>query len=114
MYNKDNLFAKILRKEIPADIVFENDRILAFKDIVPKMATHILIIPKNHIISFVDLINGQNNETVGQFFRDIKSVGDHLGLKGYKLEFHVQPEGGQEIPHLHAHLLSDKKLDEEK
>lgn len=114
MYNKENLFAKILRKEIPADIVFENNRVMAFKDINPKMTTHILVIPKTPTISFIDLINGKDNEEIGQFFRDIKAVGDHLGLKGYKLEFHVQPEGGQEVPHLHAHILSDKKIEDEK
>ncbi len=107
IYNKENIFAKILKKEIPSEIVFENSRILAFKDVNPKMKIHILVIPKTQIISFIDLINGNNNETIGQFFKDIKTVADALKLEGYKINFNVLPKGGQEIPHLHAHLMSN-------
>ena len=107
IYDTQNVFARILRKELPADIVFENDRVIAFKNIRPALPIHILVVPKKEIISFVDLIDGQTKEDIGQFFKDIKNVADSLGLKGYKINFNVLPEGGQEIPHLHAHLLSE-------
>lgn len=106
IYDTNNVFSKILRKELPADIVFENERVLAFKNIRPVMPIHILIVPKKELISFTDLIDSQSKEEIGQFFKDIKAVADFLGLKGYKINFNVMPEGGQEIPHLHAHLLA--------
>ncbi|OQX94722.1 MAG: hypothetical protein B6I23_00190 [Rickettsiaceae bacterium 4572_127] len=111
IYDKENVFAKVLRKELPSKIVFENARILAIKNIKPLMPTHILVIPKEPIISLIDLVSGSDNETIGRFFRDIKAVADKLGLKGYKVNFNVLPEGGQEIPHLHAHLMSDEEIE---
>ncbi len=110
IYDKENIFAKILRKELPSKIVFENSRVLAIKNIKPLMATHILVFPKSSIISLIDLVAENNNEQIGQFFRDIKAVADKLKLKGYKVNFNVLPEGGQEIPHLHAHLMSEEVL----
>ena len=110
IYDKENIFAKILRKELPSEIVFENARILAIKNTAPLMPTHILVIPKNPIISLIDLVNGSDDKEIGRFFRDIKAVADKLELKGYKVNFNVLPKGGQEIPHLHAHLMSDEEI----
>ena len=97
------LFCKIVNKELPADIVFEDENVLAFRDILPKAPVHILIIPKQHIES----INSENSENiVKDLILTAKNIIKRDSIKGYKLVFNVGKEGGQIIDHLHAHLLS--------
>ena len=97
------LFCKIVNKELPADIVFEDENVLAFRDIHPKAPIHILIIPKQHIES----INSENSENiVKDLILTAKNIIKRDSIKGYKLVFNVGKEGGQIIDHLHAHLLS--------
>ena len=97
------LFCKIVNKELPADIVFEDENVLAFRDIHPKAPVHILIIPKQHIES----INSENSENiVKDLILTAKNIIKRDSIKGYKLVFNVGKEGGQIIDHLHAHLLS--------
>ena len=97
------LFCKIVNKELPADIVFEDENVLAFRDIHPKAPVHILIIPKQHIES----INSENSENiVKDLILAAKNIIKRDSIKGYKLVFNVGKEGGQIIDHLHAHLLS--------
>jgi histidine triad (HIT) family protein len=103
------IFCKILNKELSADIVYEDDKILAFNDIHPKAPVHILIIPKEHIIS-VDYLEEKNKEIIGELVLAAKRIAKTKGLStGYKLAINVGKDGGQEVDHLHLHLLGGKK-----
>ena len=104
----DCIFCKIINKEIPAEVVFEDEEVLAFKDIKPKAPTHLLIIPKKHIVS-VNEIKEEDKEVVGKLFLVAKEVAEKVGVKekGYKLAVHVGEGGGQEVFHLHVHLLGE-------
>lgn len=108
------IFCKIANKEIPADILFEDDNILAFKDAHPLAPVHILIIPKEHIESIDDLEEGHAS-LVGKMFLVAKNIAKDLNIseKGYKLLFRVGKDGGQEVPHIHLHLIGGAKLFEE-
>lgn len=104
------IFCKILNKELSADIVYEDDKILAFKNINPKAPVHILIIPREHIIS-VDHLKEENKELIGELVLAAKKIAKMKGLSaGYKLTINVGKDGrGHEIDHLHLHLLGGKK-----
>lgn len=103
---QDCIFCKIARKEIPSTTVFEDDLSMAFHDIHPKAKHHLLIIPKKHIES---LINAQESEQtlIGHLVWNAKKIAVSMGLQGYQVRLHVGEKGGQEIPHLHFHLLAD-------
>ncbi len=100
----DCVFCKISRKEIPADILRENDRLVAFKDIRPSAPVHYLIVPKEHIQSVAHL-EGNHREILSSLIYEAKDLAEEAGLSGYKLVFNVGREGGQVIDHLHLHLL---------
>lgn len=100
----DCVFCKIGKKEIKADIVYEDSDILVFKDIKPSAPVHYLIIPKEHIQSIAHL-QKNHDEIIARVIYAAKGVAEKLGLKGYKLVFNVGREGGQVIDHLHLHLL---------
>lgn len=102
------LFEKIIAREIPATIVFENDRIIAIEDIDPKAPVHILIIPKKPIPTIMDAeISDQN--LLGELILTAKTIAAQKNLTGYKLSFNVGKEGGQEVFHVHLHLLGGWK-----
>ncbi len=103
----DCLFCKIINKEVPADIICEDNEFLAFKDINPKAPVHILIVPKKHIPS-VDHIGIGDKELMGGLILIAQKIAREKDLKGYKLVINVGKEGGQVIDHLHLHLLSGK------
>jgi len=98
------IFCKIINKETPSEIVYEDEKTIAFKDINPKAPVHILIIPKKHIASIIDL-KEEDKDLIGEIIFRAKKVAEEKGLKGYKLIFNVGREGGQIIDHLHLHLL---------
>lgn len=102
------IFEKIADKEIPAKIVLENDEFMAFDDINPKAPVHVLIIPKKYVKDF----NGINAELMGKMSEFILQVAEKLGVKnsGYRLITNIGADGGQEVPHLHFHLLAKRKL----
>ena len=102
----DCLFCKIAKKEIPSDIVHEDEKFLVFKDINPKASFHVLIIPKKHIES-VDHVELQDKELMGELILCAQKVARLHNLKGYKLHINVGREGGQDVDHIHLHLLSD-------
>ena len=108
------LFCKIINKEIPASIVFEDERILAFKDIHPLAPIHIIIIPKKHIASINDLKDEDTN-LIGELIIRAKKIAKDFDImkKGYKLLFRVGEWGGQEVPHIHLHLIGGAKLRED-
>lgn len=100
----DCIFCKIIKGELPSQTVFEDDRVAAIKDIHPKAPIHFLIITKDHIESVAHLGAG-DSDAVSRLVYAAKKVAEDLSLKGYKLVFNVGREGGQEIDHLHLHLL---------
>lgn len=110
---EDNVFLKIIRKEIPADIVYEDDEVLAFHDIRPIAPIHILIIPKKPIVS-IALMKEADAPIVGRMFLVARNLARDLKIseKGYKLLIRVGRDGGQEVPHLHLHLLGGARLSE--
>ena len=101
------IFCKIIKKEISAEIVFEDEAVIAFKDIKPITPVHIVIIPKKHIISVVDL-KKEDETLMGKLIMTAKRIADDLKIseKGYKLLIRVGRGGGQEIDHIHLHLLA--------
>ena len=111
-YDPDNIFAKILRGEIPADTVFENEHALAFNDINPQAPVHVLVIPKGRYVSMDDFSANASAEEMAGFFRAVGEVARKLGLPddGYRLLCNVGANGGQEVPHLHVHLFGGKPL----
>lgn len=100
----DCLFCKISKGEINSDVVYEDNEVKAFRDIHPKAPTHILIVPKMHIQSIAHL-EANHNDIIAKLIYNAKRIAEELGLKGYKLQFNVGREGGQEVDHLHLHLL---------
>lgn len=105
------LFCKIVAKEIPAKIAFENERVLAFHDINPQAPLHLLIIPKKHIATINDIDN-QDAELIGEMIciaRDLAKQFD-VAEDGFRLNFNCNEHGGQEVYHIHLHLLAGRKL----
>ncbi len=105
-----SIFTKIINREIPADIVYEDDLVLAFRDIAPQAPTHILVIPKKEIISLADL-TPQDEAIVGRCVMVVQKVADDEGLdSGYRLVCNCGDDGGQEVPHLHFHVMGGRKM----
>ena len=100
-----DIFAQIIAREIPADIVLENEQVIAFRDIAPKADTHIVITTKEAIKTAKE-VTEDNLETFGAMFLAAKQMAHNLGLEGYKLHMNVDEEGGQVVPRVHLHLLS--------
>lgn len=103
------IFHKILAREIPATIVYEDDEVLVFKDIHPKANTHLLFIPKQFVASVSEL-TPETAHLPGLLINKAKQLADRHGIAGYKLTFHVGKGGGQEVFYLHLHFLSDQAL----
>ncbi len=107
------LFCKIIAGEIPSTKVYEDDKILAFRDIAPKAPVHILVIPKTHI-SGVDEITPENSAVVSYIFEKIAEIAKREGLDGgYRVVSNIGEDGGQTVRHLHFHILGGKKLSED-
>ncbi len=107
----DCLFCKIIKKEIPSKVVYEDDTVLAFRDINPVAPVHILVIPKKHIGSVVELTN-EDEAVVGKIYTIINKIAKQEGIaeKGFRVIVNCGEDGGQEVKHLHFHLLGGKKL----
>ena len=109
-YDNQNVFAKILRGEIPTNKIYEDDFVIAFPDIHPKAATHVLVVTKNAYEDFNDLMAHASAEEVNGIFAAVKKVATQLDVidAGYRLVINVGKGSGQEVPHLHIHILSNK------
>lgn len=104
------LFCKIIQGEIPSNKVYEDETVLAFRDIAPMAPTHILVIPKSHIPS-VDGVTGENSAVVAHIFEVIPKIAAAEGLcNGYRVVSNCGPDAGQTVPHLHFHILGGKEL----
>ena len=114
-YDKNNIFAKILRKEIPCKKIFENKHVLSFYDISPQKKIHALIIPKGDYINLDDFNNKASDQEIVAISKAITEVSRILGIstdngKGYRALTNIDEHGGQEVPHLHFHLFGGEKL----
>jgi diadenosine tetraphosphate (Ap4A) HIT family hydrolase len=111
-YDDQNIFAKILRGELPCKKVFENEWALAFHDIAPQMPVHVLVIPKGRYVSLADFTAGASDEEIAGFFRAVAATARQLGLEapGYRALANMGPDSGQAVPHLHVHLLAGRPM----
>ena len=109
-YDNQNVFAKILRGEIPTNKIYEDSYVIAFPDIHPKAPTHVLVVPKNAYVDFNDMMANASVEEVNGIFAAVKKVAEQLDVidAGYRLILNVGAGAGQEVPHLHIHILSNK------
>lgn len=111
-YDDNNIFARILRGELPAKPVFENEHALAFHDINPQAPLHLLVIPKGAYVSWDDFSARASDAEIGGFIRAVGHVAREHGLvaPGYRLLANIGSDGGQEVPHLHVHLFGGARL----
>jgi len=111
-YDETNIFARILRGEIPCRKVYEDDFALAFHDIAPQAPVHVLVIPKGQYCSFADFSAQAPEAEIAGFIRAIGAVARELGLEapGYRLLANMGEDSGQEVPHLHVHLFAGRPL----
>ena len=114
-YDKNNIFAKILRKEIPCKKIFENNHVLSFHDINPQKKIHALVIPKGEYIDLDDFNDRASDQEIVALSKAITEVSKILGIsldegKGYRALTNLIEDGGQEVPHLHFHLFGGEKV----
>jgi histidine triad (HIT) family protein len=107
---KKTIFKKIIDREIPAKIVYEDAHCLAFEDIHPAAPTHLIVIPKREIVS-VDDVDPDDEQVVGHLFTAMRTIAAQLGLKsGYRVVTNCGRDAGQEVMHLHFHLLAGRRF----
>ena len=101
------MFCRIVARETPADVEYEDDVVLAFKDIYPKAPIHLLIVPKRHIAS-ITTMDAEDTDVIGRCFLAARALGGAKGLaaRGYRLRVNCGPEGGQVVYHVHVHFLA--------
>ncbi|MEK9966811.1 MAG: histidine triad nucleotide-binding protein [Alphaproteobacteria bacterium] len=111
-YDSENIFAKILRGEIPCNKVYEDDHALAFHDINPQAPTHVLVIPKGAYVSNADFTANASDAEIAGFLRAVGQVARELGLEapGYRILANHGADSGQEVPHYHVHIFGGRAL----
>ena len=114
-YDNNNIFAKILRGEIPCKKIYEDAFVLSFHDINPQKKIHALVIPKGKYIDLDDFTNNASSEEIVGLLKGINSVAKKLGIsvdtgKGYRALANISEDGGQAVPHLHFHLFGGEKI----
>lgn len=109
--DNETIFDKIIKKEIPANIVYEDHDVLAFNDINPQAPTHVLVIPKKKVVKFSEL-KDHAIEDVGVFFKKVSQVANQLGLddNGYRIVLNCGKDGQQTVDYIHAHILGGRQL----
>jgi histidine triad (HIT) family protein len=107
----DCLFCRIIEREIPASIVYEDDRVLAFNDINPQAPTHVLVIPKRHIATLADL-SADDDQIVGELVRRAAAIAQERGIAagGFRTVFNTNRDAGQTVFHIHLHLVGGRSL----
>ncbi len=112
MYDENNVFAKIIRREIPADIIYEDEHTIGFKDISPAAPIHIIVIPKNKYTSFHHFMEVASENETTNFFVAIKKIASNLNIdqNGYRILSNIGSDGMQTVPHFHFHILAGKPL----
>ena len=108
---EDCIFCKIANKEIPSNIVYEDEEILAFRDINPVAPVHILVIPKKHFDTVLDL-NEEDEALVGRIYTVLNKIAKQEGIdeNGFRIVVNCKEDGGQEVKHLHFHIIGGRKL----
>lgn len=111
-YDLNNIFARILRQEIPCNKVYEDEKVLAFHDISPKAPVHILVIPKGSYVNFHDFHGSASADEITHFYAKVSEIAASQGLSdsGYRIISNCGVNGGQEVPHYHVHVLGGGKL----
>ena len=111
-YDKNNIFAKILRGEIPCKKVYENDHVLAFHDINPQKKVHVLVIPKGEYVDLNDFNSNASDKEIVEFNKALTYVANLVGAKdkGYRALTNIGSDGGQEVPHLHFHIFAGEQI----
>ncbi len=107
----DCIFCKIVNKEIPADIVYEDDKVVAFNDINPQAPYHILVIPKKHISTLLELTE-EDKELIGHIYMVINKIAQEKGFadRGYRVVVNCKEEAGQTVFHIHFHILAGREM----
>ncbi len=110
-YDENGVFAKIIRREIPADIVYETDHVLAFDDINPKAPVHVLIVPKSNVATVNDF-QPEHAQLIGELVLAAKQIAKDKGVSesGYRLVFNTMSDAGQDVFHVHLHLLGGRRM----
>ena len=111
-YNKDNVFAKIIRGEIYSDKIYEDDHVIAIKDVAPAAPIHILVIPKAEYTSFHDFIQKAEASEIAHFYKVVQIICTDLKIEkdGYRIMCNIGKHGMQTVPHMHLHILAGKPL----
>jgi diadenosine tetraphosphate (Ap4A) HIT family hydrolase len=111
-YDEQNIFARILRGEIPSRRVYEDDWAVAFHDIAPQAPIHVLVVPKGRYVSLIDFTTHASDAEIAGFFRAVGQVARQLELEapGYRVIANVGEHAGQEVPHLHVHIAGGRPL----
>ena len=115
-YDDQNIFAKILRGEIPNDTVYEDEHVLAFRDLYPQAPTHVLVIPKGPYVSFDDFAENGSDAELAAYMRAIGKVARQEGVapvaggNGFRMISNAGEDGVQEVPHLHVHVLGGRRI----
>ena len=111
-YNQDNIFAKIIRGEIPANKVYEDDNVLAFHDISRAAPTHVLVIPKGEYLNFAEFSTKASAQEIAHFFKKIGEIAQELGVaeSGFRIISNSGANAHQTVPHFHVHILAGKKM----
>ena len=108
---QDCLFCKIVRGEIPADVVYEDDKLMAFRDINPQAPVHLLVIPRKHIGSLAD-VTSEDTELLGHIQSVIAKLAHEQGFaqQGFRVVNNCNEDGGQEVAHIHYHVLAGRRM----
>ena len=112
VYDNENIFAKILRDEIPCKKVYEDEYVLAFHDINPQKKVHVLVIPKGEYVDLDDFNSKATNKEIVELNKALSHVANLIGAKdkGYRTLSNIGIDGGQEVPHLHFHIFAGEKI----
>jgi|SRR4051812_21109148 histidine triad (HIT) family protein len=111
-YDKSNIFARILRGEIPCKKVYEDDHVLAFEDVAPAAPVHVLVVPRGEYVSLHDFAAHAPAQSVAAFFSAVQKIAGNLGLdkSGYRVITNHGPDASQSVPHFHVHILGGRSL----
>lgn len=112
MYDKENVFIKIINRGVDAEFVYEDDKIVAFHDTNPVAPVHVIVIPKGEYIDYADFVSKASGDELKYFFRKINDIASSLGLgdDGYRLITNKGTKSGQTVFHFHFHIIGGKRL----
>ncbi len=113
MYNEENIFAKIINGEMPANKVYEDDNILAFHDIAPVAPVHVIVVPKGKYVDYEEFVTNAEAGEVKDFFVKVKEIAESLGVseEGYRVITNKGEPAGQTVFHFHIHIIGGKKIE---